>query len=141
MAAKIVSGANGGVTFPTDAGDAGQSLAITDWTATVEREIFDTSNFDATDNWRIKQAGMSRLTGSATGYFDADQTTAAATRKISAFSVEDDAADAAITLQVYTGKTFAFAGIISNVTFAVVKTGGPVSISFNFRSSGAVTEV
>lgn len=140
MAAKIVSGAKGGVTFPTGSGEAGQSLAINEWTATVEREIFDTTNFDGSDNWRTKLGGMAHLTGSATGFFDADATVAGAINKISAFSTQDDAADASITLTAYTSKTFTFTGIVSNITFGVVKTGGPVSISFNFESSGAVTE-
>lgn len=140
MAAKIVGGAKGAVSFATGSGEAGQSLAINEWTATVDREIFDTTNFDGLDNWRTKLGGMAHLTGSATGFFDADTTTAGAINKISAFSTQDDAADAAIVLTAYTGKTFTFTGIISNLTTGVVKTGGPVSISFNFESSGAVSE-
>lgn len=137
MAAKIVSGANGGVTFPTGAGEAGQTIQITDWTATIERVIHDVSNFDDTDNWRKKQGGMAHLTGSCTGFFDGDT---ADTDKIAAFGVEDDPPSAGMVLTAYTAKTFSFTGIIGNLTVTVAKTGGPVTISFTFESSGAVTE-
>lgn len=135
MAAKIVSGANGGVTFPTAVG--GQTIQITDWTGTIDREIFDVSNFDDTDNWRTKQGGMSHLTGSATGFFDADVSDA---DKATTFGTEDASPTASCVLTAYTAKTFTFGGILSNITFGATKAGGPVPISFNFESSGAVTE-
>lgn len=142
MAAVIISGANGSVTIPTAAG--GQTIQITEWTATVEREIFETSNFDADTNWHTAQGGMAHLTGSATGYFDAD-TSGTESDKITAFGTEDDAPTAGFKLVAYEvsgteQKWFEFAGILSNVTFNIAKTGGPVTISFNFESSGEVKE-
>ena len=140
MAAIIVSGANGGVTVPTAAG--GQTIQITEWTATIEREVFDTSTFDEDTNWLVHQGGMTHLTGSATGYFDGDT---GDTDKIGAFGTEDDAPTSGFKLVAYEvagteQKWFEFSGILSNVTFNVAKTGGPVTISFNFESSGSILE-
>lgn len=135
MAAKIVSGVNGSITFPTAVG--GQTVQITDWTATIQRDIHDVSNFDDTDNWRKKQGGMAHLTGSCTGFFDAD---VGDTDKITTFGTEDAAPTASCVLQAYTAKTFSFTGILGNLTVTVSKTGGPVAISFTFESSGAVSE-
>lgn len=135
MAAQIVSGANGGVTIPTAAG--GQTIQLFEWTATFERELSDVSTFDEDTNWRVKQGGIGHMTGSATGYFDAD---ASDTDKITAFATEDDAPTASCILTAYTGKTFQFTGILGNVTVNSAKTGGPVTISFTFESSGSIGE-
>lgn len=135
MAAVIVSGSKGAVTVPTAAG--GQTIQLFEWTATVERDVSDVSTFDEATNWRVKQGDIAHLTGSATGFFDADTSD---TDKITAFATEDDAPTAGFILTAFTDKNFQFTGILRNVTPSVNKTGGPVTISFNFESSGSVGE-
>lgn len=137
--ADIISGVNGKVTVPSAAG--GQTIQMFEWTATVERELSDVSTFDEDTNWRVKQGGIAHMTGSATGYFDADTSD---TDKITAFATEDDAPTAAFKLVETTttapDKMFWFDGILGNVTVNVNKTGGPVTISFTFESSGPIGE-
>jgi len=131
-----LTGAKGLVTIPSGAG--GQTILITRWTASIDREIFDISNFDDGLNERSKLGGMIHLVGTVEGTIDD-----AASPVLTQMQAEDSTGTAGFKLVFKDSTTdgeYSFTGIVSNISVDVPKAGRQ-TFSMSFESSGAITVV
>jgi len=125
-----LSGATGSV---TNTAVVGQTTLITRWTASVERDIHDISNFDTATNERTKLGGMMDLKGTCEGTVDDG-----AMLVLTQLQAEDSTGTAAFVLTSKAGNTYSFTAIVSNLSMDVPK-GGVQTWSMAFESSGAIT--
>ena len=126
-----ISGALGGITNVT--GD-GQTALITRWTASVDREVFDISNFDdATTNARTKLGGMYDLKGTCEGTVDSGSMA-----DLTGIQAVDSTGTANMILKSATGQQYDFTAITSNLSLDTPKV-GVQTFTLSFESSGVVT--
>lgn len=131
------TGSEGSVTIP--GGMSGPSnLHVFEWRCTWDREIFDDTNFDSSDNWKTKIGGMLGATGTLRATSDRadianiwDFATQHA-QPTSAFVLQEGKDDGAAIV------TASFAAIIANIRIAVVKT-DRVFYDISFESSDDFT--
>lgn len=128
MAQVLISGTTGNVSFPSG------GCKMASWSATVSQTVTDTTGY-ADDVWGTAVGENNLvLSGSASGFLtkgtSTDQPNAAALLTATGGSV---------TLTADTGCTYTFVAIFSDVSISHARI-GPQTISFNFRSTGVVTE-
>ncbi|KKN19683.1 hypothetical protein LCGC14_0943270 [marine sediment metagenome] len=133
-----ITGVDGNVTIPAGAGIVGvTNLHIFEWSADIQQEVVDDSNFEGSDNWKTKVATMHHLIGTCRGTIVKDSALS-----IGDFGTQNAPAIANFLLQSHSGTStnaqYDFSGIISNINTVVVKT-DRAFITLSFESSGDVT--
>lgn len=125
-----ISGALGGITNTTTDGQTG---LITRWTASIDREVHDITNFDdSTTNARTKLGGMYDLKGTCEGTVNG-----AAMPALLDVKTPDSTGKASMILTSSAGHTYTFTAITSNLSLDVPKA-GVQTFTLSFESSGAV---
>ena len=121
-----ITGNDGNVTLPT--GHTGSILRV--WRASVPSAVTETTGFDDTIN-RRHRGGLIDVQGSASG--SAEDTATSDPGAVHAARI----AGAPMTLTAKTGKTWAFTGLMSNITLESRKIDNEGSITFDFTTGDA----
>lgn len=129
-AAAKITGQDGSVTIPTEAG--GQTGLIYRWNGRFEREVHDASTFDDATAARTKVGGMMRVTGSCDAYFNGT-TPAIDSAATSGIAMSDTPVVAGFVLQVKTGRSYTFNGVLSSFRVVAEKV-GQIIVTMNFQS-------
>ena len=135
---SVVSGAGGSVEWTSE---GTQSTLITEWTADIQRKIFEVSSFDNESNAKDKIGGTHKAVGTLTGFVDA-----------AAMPVIQEFQDSAVGVSrtghielVATGGTdgtvgYEFDSLLSDIALDVPKQ-GMQAFSCSFQSIGAIAVV
>ncbi len=105
--AKALSGTLGSVTLPT-----GHNVRVRAWSAEQSQSINDVTGFTQSP-WCAHLGGLKRLTGSASGFLEYDNTATAP--GLGGTTPTMSIAGGAMTLQAFTGCTLTFTGIIGSI--------------------------
>ena len=128
-----LSGATGNITMPAGDLAVANVALITRWTASVDRDVHDISNFGTQTNERTKLGGMMDIKGTCEGTVDG-----AAMPLLTNMQTEDCVPGAGVVLTSTSGNAWTFDAILSNLSLDVPK-GGVQTFSCAFESSGAIS--
>lgn len=129
-----VTGVKGAVVIPGTHGIP--TALVTRWTMSVEREVFDISNFDNATNERTKLGGMVHIVGTLEGIVDSTTTP-----PLTDLIKEDSLGIAALQLEIDAGatKNYSFSAIITSLAFDIPKAGVATFVaSFESTNDGAL---
>ena len=127
--ATPLTGVQGGMTIT---GSATQSSQLFKWTSNVPRDLHDVSSWDNANYGKEQIGGMHDLKGSVEGYV-----LASALPGLTQIQAGESQGDAGFVLQLKTGRTWTFQGLLSNIKVTVPKQ-GVATFSANFESSGEI---
>jgi hypothetical protein len=135
-AGDTITGVNGSVTIPATIGVPQETvdIHIFEFTASVDQDIVDDSNFEGADNWKTTVGLMHHLTGTCRGTIMAGT---GAELGIADFATVNAQPTAGFVLTADTGRTYTFAAIISNINVVVAKT-DRCFCTLSFESSGDI---
>ncbi len=133
-----ITGVNGNVTIPGGTGPVQvTNIHVFEWSADIQQEVVDDSNFEADDNWKTKVATMHHLVGTLRGTI-----VAGVALTLGDLGSENQEPTVNFKLQTHKGAAthafYDFSGIISNINTTVVKT-DRAFITLSFESHGDIT--